>query len=395
MSVFRSSEGRDRVRAHYNGILAGFPIEKKYVDTPAGRTFVIECGATGNPPVVLLHGSCGNSAFWLGDIFPLAARFRVISVDIVGEAGNSDENRLDFESDAYVRWLEAVLDALDIPRAALIGNSYGGWLATKFAIARPERVAKLAAFVAAGIAPPSDLFQAESLKQRINGEDGRAALNDAITEGAELPEPVAEFLRLIGEHFSPMTETLPVFSDGALSALAMPSLFVFAERDATMDAHAAAERVKKLLPGADIRLLHGQGHVVMNIAEHALPFLMEPQEMRLIETGSERAALVDRWTRVTNADELLDMMATAGYLGCLGMILYAESVGEAFFDLKTGIAGEMLQKFSNYKMRLAIIGDFEKVQSRSLRDFIWESNAGNTVCFVDTLERALERLSAR
>lgn len=116
--------------------------------------------------------------------------------------------------------------------------------------------------------------------------------------------------------------------------------------------------------------------------------------MRMIEIGNERAALVDRWARVPDAQELLDAMATAGYSGCSGMILYAESVGEAFFDLKTGIAGEMLQKFSNYKMRLAIIGDFEKVQSRSLQDFIRESNAGKTVCFVNSLEQAV-KLSAR
>ncbi len=395
MSVFRSPEGRDRVRALYNGILSGFPVEKKYVDTPAGRTFVLDAGAKENPPVVLLHGSCGNSAFWLGDIFPLAERFRVISVDIIGEAGNSDENRLDFDSGAYVRWLEAVLDALAIPRMALVGNSYGGWLALKFAIARPERVAKLAAFVAAGIAPPSSMFQAESLKEHVNGTDGRAALNDAITDGVKLPEPVMVFLRLIGENFLPMTEALPVFSDEALSALPMPSLFVFAERDATMDAATASSRVRALLPEAETRVLAGQGHVVMNIADLALPFLTQPLKLRTVDTGEERAALVDRWARVTNAGDLLDAMVTAGYLGCSGMILYEESLGSAFFDLKTGVAGEMLQKFSNYTMRLAIIGNFEKFQSRSLRDFIRESNSGKIVCFVDSQEQALTRLSAR
>ena len=77
------------------------------------------------------------------------------------------------------------------------------------------------------------------------------------------------------------------------------------------------------------------------------------------------------------------------------MAAYAESLGEEFFDLKTRIAGEMLQKFSNYRTRFAIIGDFTNVQSRSLQDFIRESNDGRTVCFVGSLDEALLRLTAR
>ena len=46
-------------------------------------------------------------------------------------------------------------------------------------------------------------------------------------------------------------------------------------------------------------------------------------------------------------------------------------------------------------MRLAVIGDFSSVTHKSLRDFIWESNNGSTVCFVDSQEQALIRLSAR
>ena len=395
MSVFRSAEGRERIRAYYSGILSQFPIEKRYVDTPEGRTFALEAGPKGAPPVVLLHGSCGNSSNWLGDIFPLAPHFRVLALDIPGEPGLSDENRFDLQTDACISWLDAALDALGVHRAALIGNSFGGFLALKYAVSRPERVAKLAAFVPAGLVPPSELFQSDSLKRRVEGAKGRGEISGAITADAALPEPVLEFLRLIGENFLPMTEPLPVFTDEALKALTMPALFVFAGLDATMDAPAAAERIRTLLPRAETRLLEGQGHVILNIAEIALPFLLAPLELIPVERDGLSVALIDRWARVTSPQELLDAMATAGYLGATAMAAHAESLGEEFFDLKTRIAGEMLQKFSNYRMKFAIIGDFENVESRSLRDFIRESNGGNTVCFVQSLEEALARLSAR
>ncbi|WP_083996437.1 DUF4180 domain-containing protein [Desulfosporosinus acididurans] len=59
---------------------------------------------------------------------------------------------------------------------------------------------------------------------------------------------------------------------------------------------------------------------------------------------------------------------------------------EDFFDLKTKLAGEILQKFVNYHVRIAIVGDFSGYKSKSLKDFIYESNNGKDV-FFDLIER--------
>ena len=75
------------------------------------------------------------------------------------------------------------------------------------------------------------------------------------------------------------------------------------------------------------------------------------------------------------------------------MILKKELLADAFFDLSSRIAGEILQKVSNYGMKLAIVGDFTKYASKSLRDFIYESNNTGQVVFVATVEQALDRLS--
>ena len=72
------------------------------------------------------------------------------------------------------------------------------------------------------------------------------------------------------------------------------------------------------------------------------------------------------------------------------IILKKENIIDAFYDLSTGIAGEILQKFSNYGKRMAIIGDFENIKSKSLKDFVYESNRGRKIIFVNTLEEALK-----
>ncbi len=95
---------------------------------------------------------------------------------------------------------------------------------------------------------------------------------------------------------------------------------------------------------------------------------------------------------ITDAGDLLDIMANASYNGNTGLIVHSVTLGNDFFDLRTGLAGEILQKFSNYRTRLAIIGDFTNIKSKALRDFIRESNTRRTVNFVGSLQEAIERL---
>ena len=95
---------------------------------------------------------------------------------------------------------------------------------------------------------------------------------------------------------------------------------------------------------------------------------------------------------ISTTGDLLDILADAGYNGSTGIVVHSATLSRDFFDLKTGLAGEILQKFSNYRMKLAIIGDFTEVKSKALRDFIRESNTRGTINFVGTAEEAIARL---
>lgn len=96
---------------------------------------------------------------------------------------------------------------------------------------------------------------------------------------------------------------------------------------------------------------------------------------------------------IVRYQDALDLMANCQYQGTSKIILDEKNIVDEFFDLKTGFAGEVLQKFSNYKCQLAIVGDFSKFQSKSLRDFIYESNKMGRIFFVSSLDEAKMRLS--
>lgn len=106
-----------------------------------------------------------------------------------------------------------------------------------------------------------------------------------------------------------------------------------------------------------------------------------------VVTGSEKV--------ITDAQSALDLVMTARYEGRAEKIaIDKNAVAEDFFVLSTGLAGEILQKFTNYHIRAAFFGDFTRYTSKPLKDFIRESNRGTSVFFVPTQEEAIRRLLA-
>jgi len=89
-------------------------------------------------------------------------------------------------------------------------------------------------------------------------------------------------------------------------------------------------------------------------------------------------------------EDAVDLIGNMSYQGFDKLIIHEENIISDFFELKNKIAGNILQKFSQYSMPLAIIGDFEKYESKSLNDFIFESNKGKQINFVTTIEDGLK-----
>jgi hypothetical protein len=107
--------------------------------------------------------------------------------------------------------------------------------------------------------------------------------------------------------------------------------------------------------------------------------------------GQVIAELHANGTTIRDAQQFLEIMMN---LPADKMVIHQACIDESFFDLRSGLAGEILQKVVNYSRQLGIVGDFSSHESKSLRDFIRESNKSNTVVFVATLDDALKRLSA-
>ncbi|QMW04255.1 DUF4180 domain-containing protein [Spirosoma foliorum] len=103
------------------------------------------------------------------------------------------------------------------------------------------------------------------------------------------------------------------------------------------------------------------------------------------------AEVISRDILIKNIDDGKDLAANLYYQGFDNVIIHNKSIAPDFFDLKTKVAGEILQTFSNFRIKLAIVGDFTTYASKSLNDFIFESNKMGRINFVSSIEEAVSK----
>lgn len=249
------------------------PNEKFNIDTRYGNTFVIASGPKTAPPMILLHGSAMNSIMWAKDAKEYSENFRVYAVDIPGEPGRSDEHQLPLAGEAYAEWLHDVYSALSIEKAYLIGLSLGAWLAVKFSVHYPEKVEKLVLLCPGGIGPQKASFPFKALAHMIFGERGMKRLYQKVNGNQYIPEKILEFQKLMGQSFNYRRETIPLYSDSELQRLSMPVALFVGEKDIMLHSKITAKRLGKLAPHANINMILGAGHALLNLTEQIKIFL--------------------------------------------------------------------------------------------------------------------------
>jgi hypothetical protein len=91
---------------------------------------------------------------------------------------------------------------------------------------------------------------------------------------------------------------------------------------------------------------------------------------------------------LSSEQDATDLIGNAMYLGATCVAIPVERLDGAFFDLRTGLLGSIAQKFVNYRMRLAIVGDVSAyvAKSNAFRDFVTETNRGKQLVFIPTLD---------
>jgi pimeloyl-ACP methyl ester carboxylesterase len=295
----------DRFRQLQEAALAeaGVATTSRFIDvrTPPLRVQLLEAGA--GEPVLLLHGGNSVAAGWAPLLPRLAPRYRLLMPDRPGCGLTTpfDYRGIDLRAHG-VELVGGLLDSLRLERATLAGNSMGGFFEMAFAIAHPERVAKLillgepagsadpahagrlrfhrlvgtrglnALLYATALRPPKDGAGARAglARSRLVADAGRVpeALLDCFAAGARLPGAVRSWTTMVERAFTPaglgllasrMTLTHALLPE--LGRLTAPTLFLWGDKD-PLGTPDDGRRLVARMPNARLEVVRDASHLV-------------------------------------------------------------------------------------------------------------------------------------
>jgi tyrosine-protein phosphatase YwqE len=96
---------------------------------------------------------------------------------------------------------------------------------------------------------------------------------------------------------------------------------------------------------------------------------------------------------INSVQDALDLLENANSQGIRKIMIKKEHLHKDFFNLKSGLAGEIIQKVINYYKQLAIVGDFDMYQNKSWLDFVYESNKTGQIFFAENTQDAVKLLT--
>lgn len=121
---------------------------------------------------------------------------------------------------------------------------------------------------------------------------------------------------------------------------------------------------------------------------------MESKIKKIQKNGITYAIIEDDQVIIKNLQDALDLLIISKYKILTNkIIINKDALTQDFFNLETGLAGEILQKYTNYGVITCIYGDYSNYTSKSLKDFIYETNKGKSTFFSSTKEEAFQILS--
>ncbi len=224
--------------------------------------------------VLLLHGYSADKDVWVRFSQYLTGKYNVIIPDMAGHGETGYSKSWDFSGPAQAERLKQLLDAQNIEKVHVIGNSMGGFIATHFTKMYPERVTSLAVMDPSGIDTP----QQSPVEKLINGGMNPFIMHTRADFDAFYPTTMAKppfvpdfILEAISEKYiSRKDELMNIFKhihhkdmiEGILSEIQAPTFLMWGEADQIIDVsgtmvwHAS-------IPGLKVKTWPGVGHMPM------------------------------------------------------------------------------------------------------------------------------------
>lgn len=295
---------RDEMIAKYGGPDAAF------VAGPAGqRIHYRDQGRRDGPVIMLLHGSNASLHTWEPLAKRLGGTYRIVTLDLPGHGLTGGTPDKDYSADGMMEAVDVVAAKLGLERFTLGGNSMGGWVAWRYALARPERVDALLLIDAAGMPlrkgekrPPSNIgfrvleypfgrWLATQITPRSLVEE---SLRGSIAKQSIVDDAMIdrywELLRFPGNREATVLRARmdrePAMASRA-GAIKAPTLILFGKQDRLINP-TASQTFNERIAGSEVVLLDNIGHLPMEEApDETTAAIAEFLKRRLVQLPAD------------------------------------------------------------------------------------------------------------
>jgi len=217
------------------------------------------------PAVILLHGLGATKEVWSANFGSLSAKYHVYAIDQLG-FGHSDKPLIEYVIGTWVDFLQSFMQAQNIPRATVVGNSLGGWIALEFTIRHPEMVDKLVLVDAAGLTWGQSSRRIDLNPATVAG--WRMLLESLFFDKAMVTDRLV--LQVFAEHMRnndgyTIDRTMAgfgqaSFEDDKLKTVKAPTLVVWGRQDELIGVD-RAEKFRDGIAGAKLAVFDQCGHI--------------------------------------------------------------------------------------------------------------------------------------
>jgi len=256
--------------------LQGAAFSQGYVNAAGIRTRYLHAGDRAKPALVFLHGTGGHAEAYVRNLAAHGEHVSTWAIDMLGH-GYTDKPDGDYELPRYVAHIAALLDALGIGKTALSGESLGGWVASHFAVAHPQRVTRLVLNTAGGdrIVPETLARIRQMTMAAVEDPSGprlrerlewlmhdKTLVHEDLVESRRriyaAPGMVAAMKRVLSMH-TPEARQRFALSEAQWASIAVPTLVLWTSHDPTAPV-SVGERLASLIPGARLVVMQNCGH---------------------------------------------------------------------------------------------------------------------------------------
>jgi 2-hydroxy-6-oxonona-2,4-dienedioate hydrolase len=248
----------------------------RWVNAGGIRTRILESGQPEAPALILLHGTGGHAEAYCRNLGAHGEHFHTYAIDMVGH-GFSAKPAQRYEVADYVEHVRAFMDAEGIKRASISGESLGGWVAARFALAYPERINRLVLNTSGGATLDLKVMERirtlslaavesatwDAVKTRVEflmADPGSVTDDLVAVRLAVYEQPGAlENMRRILCLQDPEIRRRNNLTAEEWGAIAAPTLVVWTTHDPTAPP-SVGERIASMIPGARFALMNDCGH---------------------------------------------------------------------------------------------------------------------------------------